>query len=92
MREVILRVDDDLRTLAVGEADIFNGDTWRQPNFYLLSLFACRLALFLALIIKDSGVGRMSNTPVLIVDERRSHDIAFVSGSAIIVEVSIQRG
>ena len=56
------------------------------------ALDACRAALFLALIIRLSGVGRISNSPVRIVDASLSHDMDLVSGSANMTDVSIQRG
>ena len=56
------------------------------------SLAAFRAARFFSFTIKDSAVGLMSNTPVAMVFARRSADMTLVSGSAIMVLVSIQRG
>ena len=53
---------------------------------------AWRAALFFSLIIKDSAVGFISDSPVLMVVAKRSEFMALVSGSASITEVSIHRG
>ena len=55
-------------------------------------LAALRQARFFSLIMSDSGVGLISNRPVIMVCTKRSGAIALVSGSANMTLVSIQRG
>ena len=58
----------------------------------LACLFRFRLARFFSLIMRLSGVGLISNLPVIMVRIKVSGAIAFVNGSANITLVSIQRG
>ena len=82
---------DDVNSAIENHATRYRKDNVNSMH-QSFALDACRAALFLALITRLSGVGRISNSPVLIVDERRSHDIDLVSGSANMTDVSIHLG
>ena len=82
---------DDVNSAVENHATRYRKDNVNSMH-QSFALDACRAALFLALIMRLSGVGRISNSPVRIVDASRSHDIDLVSGSANMTDVSIHLG